>query len=201
MSRTVRKRGDAREDILRRVLELVAQGGADVVTHRSAAEAAGVSPGTATYHFPTRARLIEAAFELYANEFQTGLAKVLITNPLDTRGELAGFLETITSLDPAEMGPAVIENELALFRQRGAGLSGELQAWQRAMEAALSDGLERLGVARPIEGARLLLALSRGSEAEVMITGRQLADGVFRGRIEAVLDALGARRNDLPASA
>ncbi|MEM9054922.1 MAG: hypothetical protein AAGB16_06315, partial [Pseudomonadota bacterium] len=57
-------------------------------------------------------------------------------------------------------------------------------------ETWLSDPLEALGAQKPLEAARLLVAVCRGSEFEVMARQQVLTRDVLRSRIETVLNGL-----------
>lgn len=183
-------RQGARNAILRGVLNLIGEAGIDKVTHRSAAQTAGVSPGTVSYHFPARDDLIAAAFTQYVADYQETLSNAIGASPIKTRTDLVRFLAGTTALSPDQLTVTAIEYEMALLAHRRPGLSSEVKAWQRTMEPILSDVLESLGVARPIEAARLVLALCRGTEFEVMVRGVSVPRDQFVSRLERLLDAL-----------
>ena len=185
-----RNRQGARDSILRGVLALIGEEGLDRVTHRSAAQRADVSPGTVSYHFPARDDLIAAAFHQYVSDYQETLAAAISEAPISTRTALVEFLAKTTALAPDQLTVTAIEYEMALLAHRSGGLSGEVKAWQRTMEPILSDVLESLGVARPIEAARLVLAVCRGTEFEVMARGAVVSPDQFSARLDRVLDAI-----------
>ncbi|MEL6103997.1 MAG: TetR/AcrR family transcriptional regulator, partial [Pseudomonadota bacterium] len=81
-------RQGARDAILRSVLTVLGEDGLDKVTHRNAAQKAGVSPGTVSYHFPARDDLIQAAFSQYVSDYQETLATAISETPLRTRDDL-----------------------------------------------------------------------------------------------------------------
>lgn len=184
------RRGEARDDILRSVLDLIAENGVESITHRSAAAKSEVSPGTVTYHFSTRDSLIDAALTQYVSDYQAGLAEAVANQPIVSREQLVAFLVGTTALEPSALRLAVIEAEMALLAQRTGRLAGVLQAWQRSMEPILSDVLETIGIARPVEAARILVALCRGTEFEVMARGVAIDREAFRKRVETVLSGL-----------
>lgn len=184
------KRGAAREIILQSVLDLIARDGLDAVTHRSAAEASSVSPGTVTYHFPSRESLVDSAFSKYVSDYQASLNQAIAGQPIATREDLLKFLVGTTGLSPEALSLASIEAELALLSHRTGRLASALQAWQRAMEPILSDVLERIGVARPVEAARMLVAICRGTEFEVMARGTAISAETLHARLDAALKGL-----------
>lgn len=190
MTKTETKRGEARDDIVRSVLELIAESGIESVTHRSAAAKTGVSPGTVTYHFSTRDSLIDAALTQYVSEYQGGLAEAVANQPITSREDLVRFLVGTTALSPGNLTLSIIEAEMALLAQRTGRLTGVLQAWQRSMEPILSEVLESIGVLRPVEAARTLVAVCRGTEFEVMARGAAIEPDTLRTRLQAVLNGL-----------
>lgn len=190
MAKTETKRGEARDDILRAVLDLIAEEGIECVTHRSVAARTGVSPGTVTYHFSTRDSLIDAALTQYVSEYQGGLAEAVAKQPITGREALVRFLVGTTALTPDTLKLSIIEAEMALLAQRTGRLMGVLQAWQRSMEPILSEVLESIGVARPVEAARMLGAVCRGTEFEVMARGAAIDPETLKTRLETVLSGL-----------
>lgn len=72
-------RGDAREEVLARVWELIADGGVGAFSMRDVAAATGVSVGTVTYHFANRERLVDEAFTALA-ERHDAIGRVAITS-------------------------------------------------------------------------------------------------------------------------
>lgn len=192
MTKTETRRGEARDDILQSVLDLIAENGIESVTHRSAATKTGVSPGTVTYHFSTRDSLIDAALTQYVSEYQGGLAEAVANQPILSREALVQFLVGTTALRPDQLTLSVIETEMALLAQRTGRLTGVLQAWQRSMEPILSEVLEAIGIARPVEAARTLVAVCRGTEFEVMARGAEIDRETLQSRLEAALAGLEA---------
>ncbi|MEL6566782.1 MAG: TetR/AcrR family transcriptional regulator [Pseudomonadota bacterium] len=190
MTKSETRRGEARDDIVRSVLEIIAENGIESVTHRSAAAKTGVSPGTVTYHFATRDSLIDAALTQYVSEYQAGLAEAVANQPISSREALIRFLVGTTALQPDHLTLSIIEAEMALLAQRTGRLAGVLQAWQRSMEPILTEVLEAIGVARPVEAARTLVAICRGTEFEVMARGAEIEPETLRARLEAVLNGL-----------
>ncbi len=183
-------RGTNRERILRAALKIISGKGIDKVTHRAVAALAHVSPGTTTYHFTTREDLVREAFTLYIDDYQKSLVAVLTRKPIATREDLVQFLTLMTTLTPDQAGLEAIEYEMLLFATRDEMLRMQVAAWSRALESWLSDPLERLGAARPLEAARMLMALSRGSEFEVLSRQQELGQAQFERRLTTIIDAV-----------
>ncbi|MEO1660513.1 MAG: TetR/AcrR family transcriptional regulator [Pseudomonadota bacterium] len=192
-SETPRKagpRGANRERILRAALDIISNKGVDKVTHRAVAGVAGVSPGTTTYHFSTREDLVRDAFSLYIDDYQKSLVETLTHRPVQTREDFIRFLGSMTTLNPAQSGIEAIEYEMVLFAGRDEAMRMRVAAWSRTLESWLSDPLERLGASRPLEAARMLVALSRGSEFEVLSRSQEIHRDQFFNRLSTLLDAV-----------
>ena len=183
-------RGANRERILRAALDVISRIGVDKVTHRAVASLANVSPGTTTYHFDSRESLVREAFGLYITDYEKALVETLTKRPVQARDDFIGFLGGMTTLSPEGAGLASIEYEMILFAGRDAEMRMRVAAWSRTLESWLSDPLEQLGAARPLEAARMLVAICRGSEFEVMSRGQELSREQFSARINTLLDAI-----------
>lgn len=183
-------RGANRERILRAALDVISGTGVDKVTHRAVASLAGVSPGTTTYHFDSRETLVREAFGLYIADYEKALVQTLTRHPLRTRDDIVGFLGAMTTLSPDGAGLASIEYEMILFAARDQDMKMRVAAWSRTLESWLSDPLEQLGATRPLEAARMLVAMCRGSEFEVMSRGQELTRQQFSARAIALLAAI-----------
>lgn len=183
-------RGANRERILRSALDIISKRGVDKVTHRAVAAVAGVSPGTTTYHFATREDLVRDAFSLYIDDYQRTLVETLTQRPVHTREDFIRFLGGMTTLNPEQSGLEAIEYEMVLFAGRDDAMRMRVAAWSRTLESWLSDPLERLGADRPLEAARMLVAMSRGSEFEVLSRSQEIHRDQFASRLSALLDAV-----------
>lgn len=183
-------RGANRERILRSALDIISKRGVDKVTHRAVAAVAGVSPGTTTYHFATREDLVRDAFSLYIDDYQRSLVETLTQRPVQSRDDFVRFLGGMTTLNPQQSGLEAIEYEMVLFAGRDEAMRMRVAAWSRTLESWLSDPLERLGASRPLEAARMLVAMSRGSEFEVLSRSQEIHRDQFAARLSALLDAV-----------
>ena len=183
-------RGANRERILRAALDIISRNGVDKVTHRAVASLANVSPGTTTYHFASRESLVREAFDLYISDYEKALVEALTRQPVQERSDFIGFLGGMTTLDPADSALAAIEYEMILFSGRDDIMKMRVAAWARTLETWLSDPLERLGAAKPLEAARILVSICRGSEFEVMSRGQPLSREQFSARMNMALDAI-----------
>lgn len=184
------QRGRNRERILRAALRIISKKGVDKVTHRAVATLANVSPGTTTYHFVSREEMVREAFALYVDDYGKALVAALTAKPVTERADLVNFLVQMTNIDPDASELSAIEQEMVLFAGRDQGTRMQVAAWSRSLEVWLSDPLERLGARKPLEAARLLAAICRGSEFEVMSRRQAMSREALAARLELVLTSL-----------
>jgi AcrR family transcriptional regulator len=161
----------ARERILRTVLDLIPEHGADRITHRLVSAEAEVSPGTVTYHFASIDDLMEEAFHLYMEEYEAGLETALAARPLTSRTDIVRFLMTLIAMGPEQADLARIEYAMVGFAQRNAVFHEEVAAWSKVLEDRMAESLGALGAAGPQDRAKLLLRLCRGAEFDVLARG------------------------------
>jgi len=183
-------RGANRERILRAALTIISRNGVDKVTHRAVAKAAGVSPGTTTYHFASREDMVRESFALYIADFEKALVETLTQKPLASQADIVKFLTAMTSLHPDEGTLASTEYEMVLFAGRDHDMRMRVSAWARTLESWLSDPLEQLGAKRPLESARLLVAICRGTEFDVLSRRKPMSVDAFSNRLKVFLDAI-----------
>ncbi len=175
-----------RRQILAAVLRVIAEGGIDAVTHRRVAAAAGVSLGSTTYYFETRETLILEAFRHHIaaqGEQMQALEASLRVQDTDS------FIEAMVAWTERELAEPLslrAEYELILYAARDERLAREFWAWQRGLEALAADRLERLGLARAVETARVLAGLLRAYELE-RLGHRPVDSDDLRSRLRHVL--------------
>lgn len=89
-----------RRDILEAVFTIVDERGADQVTVRNVAKAAGISPGRVQHYFPTKDALLESAFTAINEAGAENVGRRLATaDPDDSEAVVAAIL---TELIPAD---------------------------------------------------------------------------------------------------
>lgn len=190
-----------RREILVAALNVIAEGGADAVTHRRVAAKAGVPLGSLTYYFDSREELIREAFRLYideATEFVLGVEREI---PPTSVADLVDLIVEIMRREFMQPEMVRAEYELILHASGDEQVARAYAGWERVLESRLSAPLEALGAIRPIAAARTILHLVRGFELE-QIAHRTEDAAEFRDRLKAVLDALvGAREKDTERSA
>lgn len=179
----------ARERILRAAIGLIAEVGAERVTHRLLAARMKLSPGTLTYHFKSREDLVRQAFLIYMDDYVRGLREALSARPLVSFDEIARFLTTMTSLGPEQADLAVFENELISKAQRDPALRQAVTHWSAQLPQAIASALESIGAPDPTRTANLLTAICRGAEVDVLTRGIRIDATAFRERLLGVLRA------------
>ncbi len=189
-SKSETERGANRERILRAALDVVASQGVDKVTHRSVASRAGVSPGTTTYHFSSREDLVRQAFALYISDYEKSLVQTLTEHPIESVDDIVRFMLSMTALSPDRVDLATIEYEMLLFAGRDEATRMLVAGWSRGLEGWLTEPLEVLGAQKPMEMARQLVAVCRGSEFEVMSRRQTISPGQFQARLDTILAGL-----------
>ncbi len=158
-------RGRAREDILRAALRLIGERGLHAVTHREVAAAAGVSPGSTTYHFATLDELLTAALELFVQDEVTRLkaaaAALQGAEPVDPElviEAMAAQLD-LTLASPAEQ---VAQFELYLEATRSPALHEAAAECVRAYREVATAAIRAAGIANAEELAPVALAITDG---------------------------------------
>lgn len=189
MSKTTQQQPSARERILRSAISLIAEVGAERVTHRLLAQRMSLSPGTLTYHFKSREDLVQEAFLIYMDDYVRGLNEALSTRPLVSFDEIARFLAMMTSLGPDQADLATFEYEMISKAQRDPVLKQAVIQWSAQLPNAIASALEAIGEPDPSRTANLLTAICRGAEVDVLTRGMRIDATAFRERLHAVLRA------------
>jgi TetR/AcrR family transcriptional regulator, regulator of biofilm formation and stress response len=170
-------RGAARrEALLDAVLRIVAEVGADAVTHRRVADEAGLPLASTTYYFESKEHLLTAALERAAERDVARLHAFLADAPEELADPLGLAIDAI--LDPVdEMPPGcrsslVATYSLMLEAARRPALRAVNRRWTDAYLDALSRLLELAGSAKPRADAALLLAATDGLLVEQLASDR-----------------------------
>ena len=177
-SKGSRPRGQARRDaLLEAVLTIVAQTGADAVTHRKVAEVARLPLASTTYWFDSREDLLAAALEFAAERDIAALRT--------REQELAGTGDPLDAVAPLILGPmfAGLDESRAtrgsltaayalwLEGARRPRLRAVAQRWTEAYIQATAALLARAGDSHAQEDARLLIAAADGLLVEQLAIG------------------------------
>jgi TetR/AcrR family transcriptional regulator, regulator of biofilm formation and stress response len=175
-NRTPRPRGAARrEALLEAVLRIVAEVGADAVTHRRVAEAAGLPLASTTYWFDSKEHLLTAALELAADrdvERLHALAAELGGDAGTVEAIVTAIVEPLDEGLQASRGSLMATYALLLEAARRPALRAVARRWTDAYMETIGGLLERAGSARPREDAQLLLGAADGLLIEQLASGR-----------------------------
>jgi DNA-binding transcriptional regulator YbjK len=172
-----RPRGPARrEALLEAVLRIVADVGADAVTHRRVAEEAGLPLASTTYWFKSKEHLLTAALELAA---ERDTARLLSRAPTgaETRDELIDdAVAAIVASPSADAGSASRRSLMATYTflleaARRPALAEIARRWSGVYLLTVGQLLERAGSQRPREDAELLLGAADGLLIEQLASG------------------------------
>src|ERR1035437_8281623 len=164
-----RPRGAARrEALLEAVLRIVADTGADAVTHRRVAEIAGLPLAATTYWFDSKEHLLTAALELAA---QRDTARLLARaaqlsedrgGPSSIDAAVAVIAEPLDRDPQASRGSLMATYALLLEAARRPALQDVAQRWTEVYLLTLGQLLERAGSGHPRQDAELLLGAADG---------------------------------------
>lgn len=163
----VRPRGTARRDaLLDAVIRIVAEAGADAVTHRRVAEAADLPLASTTYWFESKEHLLTAALERAADRdiacLHTFLDRAAKTpsDPLDLAVD--ALLYSGGEPDQALRGSVVATYALLVEAARRPALRAVTRRWTDAFLEALAPLLASAGSRDPAGDAELLLGAADG---------------------------------------
>lgn len=144
-------------------LQVIGERGADAVTHRAVAAAAGVPLASTTYHFRSKEALVTEALELVI-ERSTQLAAEFATDPPTDPYALVHRLVLMSQAQLVDTrAPLVAQYELLLEASRRPALRPLADRWDGAYGACLATLVEAAGLpqdavpilANVLEGALL----------------------------------------------
>jgi TetR/AcrR family transcriptional regulator, regulator of biofilm formation and stress response len=185
-----------REEILRATLALIGERGADAVTHRAVAEAAGVPLSATTYYFASKEELLEQTLLLAAREETERLERlVLEIAPLslsvdEWAAAVGGQIAGDVAADPAKH---VALFELGLESTRREPLRAEMQRWQDAHLRLAEMGCRAIGSAEPATDARVIVAALTGlALQQLAYDGSDFETSVMRPTLTRLFGRLAA---------
>lgn len=189
-------RGRAREEILRAALRLIGQRGIHAVTHREIAAAAGVSPGSTTYHFATLDELLTAALELFVDDEIARVEQATATL-LDAHADPEAVLSVIaaqiqeTLASPAEQ---VAQYELYLQATRNQALRASAARCVKAYHEITAAALRAAGADDPEQLAPIALALIDGLMLQQLADPRDdYVDAVLKPALRTLIASAAPR--------
>jgi DNA-binding transcriptional regulator YbjK len=176
----VRPRGAARrEALLEATLRIVADTGADAVTHRRVAEVAQLPLASTTYYFDSKEELLTAALELAAERDLARLHEIVErrrgspASPDDAVAAVTGLPGDERSEDERAAGrrSLLASYTLLLEAARRPALQELARRWTDAYMETVSELLRRAGSPTPRDDAQLLLAAADGLLIVQLATG------------------------------
>jgi DNA-binding transcriptional regulator YbjK len=199
-----RPRGAARrEALLDAVLRVVAEVGADAVTHRRVAEVAGLPLASTTYWFDSKEHLLTAALERAAERDVEQLHAFLRDSPERTANSLELVVGAL--VDPTDgsaqtsRGRLLATYALMLEAARRPALRDVTVRWTNAYLDALEPLLAAAGSRDPRAHAEILVAATDGLLLEQLASGHASDDALPAGaarsfplapRVRQLADAL-----------
>ena len=132
--------GTGREALLAATVHVVARKGLRGLTFRAVAEHAGVNNTLVVHHFGKRDALIEAALE-WSVQQSIGLSQLGQLPPTEEE-----FCRSILSLIEDNPDIQIFQYEMILESRRRPELAGPVRHLYESYIAALSEGLQRIGV-------------------------------------------------------
>jgi DNA-binding transcriptional regulator YbjK len=191
-----RPRGAARrEALLEAVLRIVADVGADAVTHRRVAEVAELPLASTTYWFESKDHLLTAALELAAERDMARLradaeaASTAGTDPLEAAVSL--IADSCDPGTPGRRASMIGTFTLLLEAARRPALQEISRRWTEDYLDTLARFMQAAGSEQPRDDAELLLGTADGLLIDHLATG---IDDDLRPRLRRVAAALVAQR-------
>jgi TetR/AcrR family transcriptional regulator, regulator of biofilm formation and stress response len=171
-----RPRGTARRDaLLDAVLRVVAEVGADAVTHRRVADAAGLPLASTTYWFESKEAMLTAALERAADRDVERLSALLRDAPADLTDPLGlavgAILDPVAESGHTSRGRLLATYTLVLEAARRPALREVTARWTDAYLDALPPLLAQAGSRHPRADAELLLAAADGLLVDQLASG------------------------------
>jgi len=200
-----RPRGLARRTaLLEATLELLAEQGADGLTHRRVAEHAGLPLASTTYWFDSKEHLLTEALRYAAERDETRLRTA--ANALAERCReddrapspaeiVAVMLDPCPGADPsadphaAERAALLATYALMLEAARRPALQALSLQWSDAYRDVVGELLDRAGSRRAADDARILMAATDGLLVDRLATGTE-AHFEPRAELERLAQAL-----------
>ena len=169
---------NAREKIISATLDLIGDKGVGGISNRAVAEAAGVSLGTLTYHFPEQENLLAETLNSFVDDEVERLAET--KRQLDAAGDAdpdatieAARVELEDHVDPSAN---IAQLELYLQAARVDDLKGAADRCYRAYDQSAEALLSVLGVQDAEQWAPFFTSLVDGLELRRLALGEATVD-------------------------
>lgn len=158
-----RRKGERRRRaLLAATLRVIDRGGVAAVSQRSVAAEAGLPPSAVTYYHPTVDDLLVAALTA-ANDRYVHVVEAL---PADDDAALTALADVVAAVAGSDRATGVAEYELWLLAARRPELHGEVERWNRALDALAArftaDPATRAAFAAVVDGLLIRAVVSPG---------------------------------------
>lgn len=190
-----------RERILRAAQKADAENGVAAVTNRRVAASAGVSLGSLTYHFPSKAHLLRESILLYVEE-ETARREAIAAELSDQELTVERVAETVEQViaNATDLPQQRAELELHLHAARNPELRAASERCFQAHEQIARAALGALGVDHGERHAATVVALMTGLAVRRLAGGGRDARGTSEALI-ALVRGLKAERQWAPPMA
>ncbi|HVP03210.1 MAG TPA: TetR family transcriptional regulator [Solirubrobacteraceae bacterium] len=187
---------EIRAAIVEATIRIIGRGGTAAVTHRAVAEEAGVSLSSTTYHFASKAEIVDAALrQVAANEIAR--VEATTTAALEHVHDIDSLVDLLTAwLDDQLADEWLVVRagyELQLEAERSPELEAAHAEWGTKVQELSAHALERAGSPRPREDAHILAALIDGLRLEEITHPRPGVAERNRPLLDRLLRALVAQ--------
>jgi TetR/AcrR family transcriptional regulator, regulator of biofilm formation and stress response len=171
-----------RTEIIEATLRLIARGGVNSVTHRAAADEAGVPLASTTYYFDSKSALIEEALQLmivrsteFVRRYTTVTGRLSRPELID---RIADFADAQIN-DPDALLTA--QYELMLEAGRSEYLRPLAQRWNVVYLDAFEALVRSADIPRPLAATQVITCFVDGALVDYMTTSRSdFKDGYLR---------------------
>jgi AcrR family transcriptional regulator len=183
-----------RDRVIAATLSLITSEGVDAVTHRRVAEIAGVSPGTTTHHFSSRAELLHESFMAYLQQLDDAISQHIFDPKIPPMQAVHNALLNLIKNEFNKIPMLRAEYELLLAASTNDKLAEAVKAWEARATKLIEDALEQAKVKSPDEAALILINFIRGFELERLYKPN-LSVRDFNQRLGSLLNGLSRNRD------
>jgi DNA-binding transcriptional regulator YbjK len=183
-----------RDRVIAATLSLITSEGVDAVTHRRVAAIAGVSPGTTTHHFSSRAELLHESFMAYLEQLDDAISQHIFDPKIPPMQAVHNALLNLIENEFNKIPMLRAEYELLLAASTNDKLAEAVKAWEARATKLIEDALEQAKVKSPDEAALILINFIRGFELERLYKPN-LSVIDFNQRLGSLLNGLSRKRD------
>ena len=183
-----------RDRVIAATLSLITSEGVDAVTHRRVAAIAGVSPGTTTHHFSSRAELLHESFMAYLEQLDDAISQHIFDPKIPPMQAVHNTLLNLIENEFNKIPMLRAEYELLLAASTNDKLAEAVKAWEARATKLIEDTLEQAKVKSPDEAALILINFIRGFELERLYKPN-LSVRDFNQRLGSLLNGLSRNRD------